>query len=700
MKSEGTKFAPKEGNRPLPPSSFFLISTAVGLLVGIFEAALLWTVPRGFVLLGPYVGVPYVIWFLVPLVDMMFFGLLSLGLGWAARHTRHQRALLASLASVTATFVALMLHWFHRQMSLTAFSLRGDFFVPLACLAFTFLASLAVLRLAWNRIGGFFAYWVGALAKPIAWGLLAASVVAIVGVGTFIARIPSSATPVDAASPPPAGSPNIILITLDTVRADHFSSYGYSRQTTPYLDQFARQGVLFENAIAPASWTLASHASIFTGLLPHQHGADWTVPLLAGPHTLAEILGSRGYETAGFTANTYCEKVWGLGRGFETYGDNNGSFRQNLAQTFIGEAMVQPLYQDWRRYDVFYRRNAEELNRSILRWFRHRAKRPYFLFINYFDAHDPYLTGGSYNHRFGSISSSLARGVHLVPDRRNPSERLSRSEQASVVSAYDNCLAYLDNQVGRLLQALSRSPGWENTVVIITSDHGEAFGEHGYYGHGYDLYREVLHVPLIIAGPGVPQGLRIQHPVGIRELFSTVLDLAGGGKTPFSRYSLARFWNPGFQPQPFDDAVVSEVDHSVIEKKGDALISLTTPDWQYIYDSAGRQQLYRWTTDPGEQSNLAASPDEQATLESLHAQLVDLLQNSVGPWRGAPQYLVPLGKHGPFLHDILFPRPSSRPKAPGSELRIGASQAYFNSEQPWTRPSPAQRDLIQSLPYQ
>ncbi|MCL5671023.1 MAG: sulfatase [Acidobacteria bacterium] len=700
MDSHKTRLSRVQNNSHSPASRFFLASTIVGLLVGIFEAALLWTVPRGYVLLGPYVGVPYVIWFLVPLVDMAFFALLGLGLGWASGPTRHQQALAALLASVTATFVALMLHWYHRQMSLTAFSLRGHFFVPLACLAFTFLASLAALRLVGNRVGGFFGYWVDALAKPAAWGLLAATVAAAVGVGTFIVRTSYPAIPANAAAAPPATSPNIILITLDTVRADHLSSYGYSRETTPHLDQFAQEGVLFENAIAPASWTLASHASIFTGLLPHQQGADWTVPLGPGPHTLAEVLRSRGYETAGFTANTYCEKVWGLGRGFETYNDNNDSLRQNLAQTFVGEAMVQPLYQDFCRYDVFYRRDARQLNGSIFRWFRCRTKRPYFLFINYFDAHDPYLTSRSYNHRFGSVSTPLMRSVHLEADRRQPSERLSASAQAAVVSGYDNCLAYLDNQVGRFLQRLRQSPGWQNTIVIITADHGEEFGEHGYYGHGYDLYREVLHVPLIIVGPEVPRGVRIQNPVGILELFSTVLDMAGGGNTPFSRYSLARFWNPAFKPQPFDDAVVSEVDHFVIQEKGDAMISLTTPQWQYIYDSAGRQQLYRWTTDPREQSNLATSPGEQATLTDLRTQLAGLIQNSVRPWRGA-EYLVPLGKQGQFLHNILFSQPTEQ-GAPASDLRIGASQVLLGPENPWTppKPTPAERDIIRSLPYQ
>ncbi|MCL5005008.1 MAG: sulfatase-like hydrolase/transferase [Acidobacteria bacterium] len=688
-----------EGNRSGAVLRFFVFSSLIGFLIGLFEAALLWKTPHMAALLVP--DVRYVVWFLAPLLDMVFFGVLGLGLGWVACRAGYQKMLVAVQIGIAGTFVYLTLHWFHIKIGLQPFSPYEDAFVPFACFSLVFALSLLFLIRGWVRVGGYFERWAGTLVRPLAWGLLAATIVAVVGIVAFIARISFSANTAEAATPPPAGSPNIILITLDTVRADHLSAYGYSRPTTPHLDRFAQQGVLFENAIAATSWTLASHASIFTGLLPHQHGADWTVPLPRGPHTLAEILGSRGYETAGFTSNLrYCDKGWGIARGFEAYEDSSDSFRHNLAQTFLGEALIQPLYQDWCRYDLFDRRNAQELNASIFHWFRHRSKRPYFLFINYFDAHDPYLTSGSYNHRFGKIPISLLRRVHLASYLSNTPQRLSPSEQAAEISAYDNCLAYLDDHVGRLSQFLRQSPGWQNTIVIITSDHGEAFGEHGYYGHGYDLYREVLHVPLIIVGPGVPRGLRIQHVVGIRELFATVLDLAGGGKTPFSGRSLARFWHPGFKPQPGDDAVVSELAFPELwENKVPATISLTTPEWQYIYDSAGRQELYRWTTDPLEQSNLAASPDEQATLDSLHAQLVGLIQNSVGPWRGA-EYLVPLEKQRSFLREVLFP-PPFKPGAPGNQFRIGASQAYFGPERPWTppRPSPAQQDLMKSLPY-
>ncbi|HVB29048.1 MAG TPA: sulfatase, partial [Terriglobia bacterium] len=435
--------------------------------------------------------------------------------------------------------------------------------------------------------------------------------------------------------------PNIIFIVLDTVRADHLSSYGYARPTTPNLDRLARQGALFENAIAPTSWTLASHASMFTGLLPHQHGADWASPLPAGPWTLADILRSRGYETAGFAANLdYCQIGWGIGRGFETYVDARQSLRHNLASTVVGAALIQPLYQHFCRFDFLERQDAGEVNEEVFRWFRRRPRpqRPFFLFINYFDTHVPYYTDPPYDHRFGKVSGKLVHKLFDALQTADPVKGFTAGDRTTLIAAYDDCLAYLDAQVGRLLDFLHTSPEGRNTIVIITSDHGEAFGEQGYYSHGYNLYREVLHVPLIIAGPGVPKDVRIQHLVRTQDLFSTVLDLAGGGKTPFSRDSLARFWNPNFTPQPFDNFVVSELVPIFNEGGKQAMISLTTPEWQYIYNSSGRQELYHWIDDPLDQTDLAESAGAQATMGGLRKHLIQVVAESSEPWRG-PNYL-------------------------------------------------------------
>jgi arylsulfatase A-like enzyme len=679
---------------------FFVASAGAGLLVGILEAAMLWTAPRVAALLTR--DVRYVIWFLAPLVDMMFFGLVGLALGLFASRTRFLQLAVALESGIVVAFVALAWRWFHRDIALQSYSFHEDFVVPLACLSSGFAATLAVLFLMRHRLRGSFKRRQGMLPNHQAWALAAAAFAAVAGVGIFAARPSWPGMAVRAAAASPAHGPNIVFITLDTVRADHLSSYGYSRSTTPLLDRLARQGVLFENAIAPTSWTLASHASMFTGLLPHQHGAGYDVPMPPGARTLAEILGSRGYETAGFTSNFhYMEKGWGLARGFETYEDNSASLRHNLAQTFVGSAVIQPLFQTLVRYDYFNRRNAREVNQDVFRWFRGRPARPYFLFINYLDAHEPYLAPPPFDHRFGTASMGLLRRLHHSSASGATAPHFTAAERASLTAAYDNCIAYLDGRVGRLLDFLRRSPGWDNTIVIITSDHGEEFGGHGHYSHGKDLYLAALRVPLIIAGPGVPRGLRISHVVATQELFSTVLDLAVRGHTPFSRYSLARFWNPGFRPLPFDTAVVSELSFPWYWRApASTLISVTTPEWQYLDDSTGHPRLYRWRDDPRETEDLAVSAEGRAAVQILQGQLRVMIGNSVPPWRGG-DYLFHLGGQSPFLDGVLLSRP---PQAalPRGALRIGASQAYFSGPQAWEQPrlSPSQQDLMRSLPYQ
>ncbi|MBZ5545544.1 MAG: sulfatase-like hydrolase/transferase [Acidobacteriia bacterium] len=244
--------------------------------------------------------------------------------------------------------------------------------------------------------------------------------VAIAVAGLVLAHLTRSVAWVStshAAQPGLSERPNIVLITLDTVRADHLSTYGYHRRTSPNLDRLARQGVVFENAIAPTSWTLASHATIFTGLLPHQHGANESAPLAPGLKTLAAILGSRGYQTAGFSANiSYGYAGWGMSDGFGLYDDDGSSLRHNLAKTTAGRHLIAPAYQRLIHYDDFDRRNAAELNRDVARWFNHRSGSPYFLFVNYYDAHMSYLPPPPFAHRFGKPLKDVVREMFLSND--------------------------------------------------------------------------------------------------------------------------------------------------------------------------------------------------------------------------------------------------------------------------------------------
>ncbi|HEV2245374.1 MAG TPA: sulfatase, partial [Terriglobia bacterium] len=559
-------------------SRFVAISALAGLLLGIFEAALLRSSPGIRFLLVPDIG--FVEWFLAPLVDMTGFALWGLALGFLAarRPGKHRIALLAAAdVAAVAAFVALRIRWLHTRIVITEFTFRSDVLIPLAAFAAGFAVVLAGAYLLWqpvSRIAGRVRFPV---VRFLLWGLAAAGVVAFGGIAYFFWR-PFPSPGRAQSSDDPSGQrarPNLVFIVLDTVRADHLSSYGYSRPTTPNLDRLARRGVLFENAISPSSWTLASHASMFTGLLPHQNGADWWLPLPAGPRTLAEALQWSGYRTAGFAANfDYCQRGWGIGRGFDIYRDDSESLQRNLAGTLLGTALIQPAYQSFFRFDYLERQDARETNREAFRWLRRPPSSPYFLFVNYFDVHVPYLTSPPFDRRFGKIPDKLVHKLFDALQGPDPPRGITPDEQAALIAAYDNCLAFLDAQVGRLLDFLDNTPQGRNTIVIITSDHGEEFGEQGFYSHGYNLYREAVHVPLIIAGPGVPKDVRVSHLVRTRDLFSTVLDLAGGGKTRFTRDSLARFWDPKFTPKPFDNFAISELVPIFNEGGKQAMISL------------------------------------------------------------------------------------------------------------------------------
>lgn len=512
----------------------------------------------------------------------------------------------------------------------------------------------------------------------------AAAAACLLGLGWFIFR---RDTPASVPAKPPVGGANIVLIVLDTVRADHLSAYGYSRPTTN-LASFADRGVVFENAVSPSSWTLPVDVSLFTGLLPHQHGANWAVPLYPGPRTLAEILDSHGYETAGFNANfAYGLAGWGIGRGFGLYDDDSLALRHNFAATLVGRALADPIYSRWVDPNSFNRRKAAEINRDVFRWFgRRQSGRPYFLFINYYDAHYPYFAPTPFQSRFAKVPEDVIRRAENFEFRGVVPAPLLQ-DTGLVIAAYDNCLAYLDDQVGQLIQFLSRLPDWKNTYVIITSDHGEALGEHKTYGHGINLYRETIHVPLIMVGPGVPAHRRIATLARLRDVFPTVLDVTlGRGQTP-GISSLRRFWAPDFKLDPTDDVATSELI---------PMVSLTTSEWHYIHHVGGRFELYRLRTDPAEKTNLSDRAESRAILLQLRKTLAERIRLSFTPWRG-PEYLLAVRWRGASpeeaarLGEFLPPNwLSIEGRGPATALSASSLSGKTTSED---------NELLNSLPY-
>jgi len=685
---------------------FALAGAAVGVLTGVWEATLLYSTPRDPTMLQP--DISYVIWFLAPLLGLAVFGFLGTALGLVAARAKYPNArrsavLAAAGLGMAALYVAAapdLLTVAHLRDLLAPQRLTGYLAYLLLCYVVVFAAVVLAIRKWWSRTGCFFDAEKSWPMVPLGKLLLVAMVVGLLGLASYPARHFFSSFSGKQSPSPPARGPNIVLIILDAVRADHLSAYGYARPTTPNLDRLAVQGVLFENAVAPSSWSLPSLISIFTGLLPHQHGSNMYVPQGTAIRTLAEVLSSWGYETAGFTANLYYgQSSWGMDQGFQVYEDDSLSLRHNLARTVVGRTLIQPLYGYCiQLYDVFDRRNAREINRDVGRWLQRRSTQPFFLFVHYFDTHDPYYAPPPYDTRFGRISEAALRRMYSnegLEGRR----RLTDEEHVSLIAGYDNCLAFLDDQVGRLFQLLLRSSAWSNTIIIITSDHGDAFGEHASSRHGANLYREVLHVPLIIFGPGIPAGLRIPYAASLRQIFPTVLDLVRSGSIP-PHYSLRRYWMPGFRPEPWDDEAVSELLSDCEGPEPEAIISLMTSEWHYLQDARGRTEVYHWPTDPQEKVNLGESPRHLDAVAALRKRLEERVMLSLRPWR-RPEYLFAFDRPGhSFLREIAFGR-ALPPDLPPGQRRVGTTQAQFATALSSTpkRPRRAEEDLLKNLPY-
>jgi arylsulfatase A-like enzyme len=679
---------------------FVILGAAVGLVVGMWEARLLYHVPSVEEFL--VVDSTYVIWFLAPLVAVLLFGIFGAKLGFFAvlgksPGPRRGVILAAVLIGCAGAYVGWVGHFVHtHSVNFDVYSRLKDILFPLVRFAIVFAAALVVALLGRKRINPYFdseRRWpLRALAKTFA-AILA---VLAAGVIYYAASSRLGGARVSAGEVQSRQRPNIVLITMDTVRADHLSAYGYGRDTTPNLARLAEKGVLFENAVSATSWTLPSMAAIYTGLLPHQNGANAFRPLNPGWKTIESVLGHQGYATAGFNANYYYgESGWGLGSGFGRYNDDRTTLLYNLSRTLVGRAAVQPLYQNLERYDAFYRRNAADLNADVFQWLRRRPARPFYIYINYFDAHSPYMPPAPYDHRFGTLHESVVRRWSAKGGFR-PSRPLPSADHQALIDGYDNSLAYLDAQIGWLIDTLESSPAGKNTIMLVTSDHGEAFGEHGAYQHGNDLHREEIHVPLIAYGAGVPAGKRVAPPVAIRKLFATVIDLALGNEVPLHAYSLARFWEMD-SPQEIAQPVVSELSASLSEA-GAAGISLTTAQWHYILTTKGDEYLYNWATDPAEKDNLSSSPQGQPVVATLNARLREIEAKSAEPWVG-PEYLFALSGSGPA--SPAASGSSSKESAAPEEL-VGAAQAYFHpSVTPESSgPSKSEKELLKTLPYQ
>jgi arylsulfatase A-like enzyme len=450
---------------------------------------------------------------------------------------------------------------------------------------------------------------------------------------------------------PPSHSPNILFIVLDTVRADRLSLYGYERPSTPNLERLSKRGIRFDNARATAPWTLASHASMFTGRWPHEVGAQWMTPLRGNLPMLAEYVGAHGYATAGFVSNViYCSQESGLARGFNHYEDyvleklaplRTSILVKEITTTvsqvlsFLDIAPLHPLRNLVDRWFVIsQRKDAASINRAFLNWLddRREPDRPFFAFLNLLDAHDPYTLPQGAPPRFVTYSSTRdeRRAVYelwRVVDKA----KLPRSVITLARDSYDDCIRYIDEQLGILFDDLQRRGALERTLIVVTSDHGEGLGEHGLFDHGESLYRTEIRVPLLIVPPsGLQSSVVVDETVSLRDLPATIVDLVGQGQgSPFPGDSLAKFWadsrSEGTPSPRDDDPVISELMASNPTQPNQGrspasrgpLVSLARGDFVYIRNEGdGSEQLFNERNDPQE-------IDDRSRFESMRPVLAE-----------------------------------------------------------------------------
>jgi arylsulfatase A-like enzyme len=403
----------------------------------------------------------------------------------------------------------------------------------------------------------------------------------------------------------PLTRPDIVLVSLDSTRLDHLGCYGYERPTTPHLDAVAAESVVYTRARSTSSWTLPAHASLFTGQYPASHGAryDRDGPLIlsqgvettaanrelleeirarglpAGERTLAAVLAEAGYDTAGVVAGPWLKRVFGLDRGFAHYDDEG--------------------------IEAIGGRPADAVTDAALRWLRESRREPFFLFVHYFDPHSPYVPPPALAARFGA-------------DRAAPGR-----ERA--IALYDGEIAFADLGLARLIETLREEGLDEDTLVVVTGDHGEGLLDHGYMFHGVHIYEEAVHVPLVFRWPGtIPAGRTIAEPVELVHVAPSVLDLLGLEEE--ARALPGRSFAPALrgedaldaqapvylQRRHFRPTVLGDPDDGGLRVRGEKF-GVRIGEWKYIVGPEEKsEELFQLGDDPGERVNLVGELPRKA----------------------------------------------------------------------------------------
>ena len=428
------------------------------------------------------------------------------------------------------------------------------------------------------------------------------------------------------ASPGSPVPPNVILIVIDTLRADHLSAYGYGRKTSPNIDRLAAEGVLYEQCISASSWTLPAHASLFTGLFPRDHrttSESWKLD--DSFDTLAELLGAAGYHTGGFSNNVWTDDFSNLIQGFDTF--------LQLWKGWKARGGKNISYDDPKN-DM----EAARTNREIFSWLDGLEDKsskgrpaPFFVFINYYEPHLPYRPTRPYDDDFlpEGVDDDTVRRLRSFYSPREygyilgvPWMKVSDRDIEVLTALYDGEIAYVDSIIGQLVEGLSERGLLDDTLIVITSDHGEHLGENRMLSHKLSVYDPLLHVPLILWNPKrIPRGLRIKTQVQAHDVFGSILRLTGvrddaAPALPFEEraghYAFAELAYPGI----FLKVIEKQIPGWDASDFARGLKVVRGQRYKLISGSDGSLELYDIVDDPGESRNLAETkPDVLAEMQ-------------------------------------------------------------------------------------
>lgn len=411
---------------------------------------------------------------------------------------------------------------------------------------------------------------------------------------------------------------NIILITLDSLRADHLSCMGYTRNTTPHMDNLAKKGVMFTDAVSNGPSTPLSFPSILTSTYPLMY-PDY--PKISRARTLiSELLKENGYTAAAFHSNPYLSRYYHYDRGFDVFEDfisggereeNKVSLKlkmkikDNIKDSPILFHIAQRIYKFGKNAKVLtmgptlpYKR-AENIKEKVIDWMEKNHEK-FFLWMHFMDTHHPFIPPKEFYHY---TMGELKRVEYIYGTSIATPDDIKK-----IIELYDATIKYVDRIIGELFEYLRESHIWEETLIFVTADHGEEFMEHGEIGHMAKLYEELIHVPLIMKGPSLPSGIKINTPVTLMDILPTIMDYLG-------LYPCSNFLGESFLPliknkERHREGILSEAlsingKVSTSIDIGHRLISYRTKEWKYIYYEKNKKcELFNLVNDPKEKENL------------------------------------------------------------------------------------------------